>query len=195
MPLPPPAPRTHLHDRELVFRGYRRDDGLWDIEGELRDRKRQAFEIPGEGVWQPGEAIHDMAIRVTVDHELVVRDIAVSMDGVPHGECPQAQAPMRRMIGSRMGRGWRAAIQQHLGGIQGCTHLRELLFNMATAAYQTFPDEGGDGSDQPPHHLGQCLAWDFDGPVVQRHHPMFFRRDPRKAGPAATPDTVARAAD
>jgi hypothetical protein len=24
-------------------------------------------------------------------------------------------------------------------------------------------------------HLGKCLAWDFDGPVVEKVYPMFFR--------------------
>ena len=24
-------------------------------------------------------------------------------------------------------------------------------------------------------HLGQCLAWDFNGPVVEKVYPMFFR--------------------
>ena len=52
MPLPPPAPRAPQHTRTTVFNGYRRDDGLWDIEGELRDTKSVPFEIPGDGVWQ-----------------------------------------------------------------------------------------------------------------------------------------------
>ena len=91
MPLPPPAPRAPQHTRTTVFRGYRRDDGLWDIEGELLDTKSVPFEIPGDGVWQPGEAIHGLKIRVTIDPAFTVRDIAVSMDDVPHPECPQAQ--------------------------------------------------------------------------------------------------------
>ncbi|MBP6677177.1 MAG: DUF2889 domain-containing protein, partial [Vitreoscilla sp.] len=74
--------------------------------------------------------------------------------------------------------------ETHLGGVQGCAHLRELLFNMATAAYQTLPDEAEPADPaRPPHHLGKCLAWDFAGPVVARHHPMFFR--PPAAKPAA----------
>jgi len=186
LPLPPPAPRTPQHTRTVTYRGYQRDDGLWDIEGELRDTKAQVFVIPGDGVWQPGEPIHGMAIRVTIDATLTIRDIAVCMDDVPHAECPQAQAPMHRMIGSTMGPGWRRAIETHLGGIQGCAHLRELLFNLATAAYQTLPEEASSTDPaQPPHHVGKCLAWDFAGPVVARHHPMFFR--PPAAKPPAGP--------
>jgi hypothetical protein len=164
-----------------VFRGYHRDDGLWDIEASMRDTKTQVFDIPGEGTWAPGEPIHHMAIRVTVDDALVVRDIAVAMDSVPHPECPQAQAPMHKMIGCTLGPGWRQAIARHLGGVRGCAHLRELLFNMATAAFQTLPEGlSAAGSEQPPLHLGQCLAWDFHGPVVQRHYPVFFGKPPAR---------------
>ena len=181
MPLPPPAPRAPQHTRTTVFRGYRRDDGLWDIEGELLDTKSVPFEIPGDGVWQPGEAIHGLKIRVTIDPAFTVRDIAVSMDDVPHPECPQAQAPMRRMIGATMGPGWRKAIDEAMGGVRGCTHVRELILAMATVAYQTIPNyraherrERGEPTrtiGKPGHQIGKCLGWDTDGPVVARLTP------------------------
>jgi hypothetical protein len=180
LPLPPPQPRTHLHTRHVVFRGFRREDRLWDIEAEMRDTKAQVFEIPGEGTWQPGEPVHNMAIRVTIDDALVVRDIAVAMDGAPHPECPQAQAPMQTMIGCTMGPGWRQAIERNLGGTRGCAHLRELLFNMATVAFQTIPESLPAGAgENPPFYLGKCMAWDFNGSVVQRHYPVFVGWQPK----------------
>ena len=179
MPLSSPVARTHLHDRRTVYRGYRRADGLWDIEAELHDSKTAPFTIPDEGQWSAGEPIHGMAIRLTVDDETVVHAIEVAMDHVPHEPCPKAMAPMQRMVGSRLARGWRRAIEQHLGGIQGCAHLRELLFNMATAAFQTMvQDVTPVDPEHPPPHLGKCLTWDFDGPVVQRHYPKFYRLQP-----------------
>ena len=36
---------------------------------------------------------------------------------------------------------------------------------------------------EPPYHLGKCLAWDFDGPVVQRHYPQFAGWQPLKRRP------------
>ena len=136
----------------------------------------------------PGRPVHGMAIRATVDDALVIRDIASAMDHTPFGECGQANDPMQQMVGVAMGPGWRQAINQALGGVRGCTHLRELLFNMATAAYQTIPAyqsrlrrEAGlpeSGSGQPPFHLGKCLAWDLNGPVTLRHYPQFATRAP-----------------
>ncbi len=160
-----------------MFRGYLRDDSLWDIEAEMRDTKPQVLDIPRVGVWQPGELIHNMTIRLTIDDALVVREIAVAMDDVPHPECPLVQAPMQMMIGCTVGPGWRQAIERNLGGIRGCAHLRELLFNMATVAFQTIPEEPtGDPVQGPPHYVGKCMTWDFNGPTVQRVHPVFFGR-------------------
>ena len=96
MPLPTPQPRTPMHTRRVEYRGFQREDGLWDIEGELHDTKPHAFEIEGEGVWAPHEAIHHMLIRVTLDDTMVIRDIAVVMDAHPHDPCPQAMVPMPR---------------------------------------------------------------------------------------------------
>ena len=78
VPLSPPAARSHLHDRRAVFRGYRRGDGLWDIEAELHDSKTQDFVLPGEGRWAAAEPIHGMAIRLTVDDDTVVHAIEVA---------------------------------------------------------------------------------------------------------------------
>ncbi|MBC7602901.1 MAG: DUF2889 domain-containing protein [Ramlibacter sp.] len=190
MPLPTAQPRTHLHTRAVTYRGFYRDDGMWDIEAEMTDTKAYALERSERGLMPPGTPIHGMSIRVTVDDSFTIREIASSSDHTPFDECQQGIDPMQKMVGTVMGPGWRQAIEKNLGGIRGCTHLRELLFNMATAAYQTIPAyqhrlrrkaglselEG----DKPPYHLGKCIAWDFDGPVVERHYPRFAGWEPLK---------------
>lgn len=190
MPLPAPQARSHLHTRAVVYRGYRRDDGLWDIEAEMTDTKTYALERSERGDMPPGSPIHGMAIRATVDDHMTIREISTAMDHTPFGECRAGVDPMQQMVGVTMGPGWRQAIEKALGGIKGCTHLRELLFNMATAAYQTVPvyrerlrrqsgvPEAANAG--PPYHLGKCLAWDFNGAVVQRHYPQFAGWQPVK---------------
>ena len=173
--LPNPKPRTPLHTREITFHGFAREDGLWDIEGHLKDYKPTPF-VTGETTWQPGEAFHDMWVRLTLNDELVIQDIEVAMNGHPHPECPQAIPPMTGLIGERLGKGWRKTIQTHLGGIAGCTHLRELLNSLATAAFQSIPRALFDPDEnEPPLYLGTCKSWDFNGPVVMRIYPQFYR--------------------
>lgn len=184
MPLSPAQPRALAHTRSVNYQGFQREDGLWDIEGHMRDTKPMVFEIPGEHTWPPNEPIHDMHIRVTVDTNLVVMAIEVSMNDVPHGECPKASAPMQKMVGSCMARGWRKSIDLHLGNEQGCTHLRELLFNLATAAFQSIQGTFAvKDLNIPPPHLGRCLAWGFNSPLVERRYPMFFQWPDKKPKP------------
>jgi hypothetical protein len=173
-----PAPRNPLHTREITFQGYAREDGLWDIEAHLRDFKFQTFTTGGK-TWEPGQAFHDMWVRLTVNTELAIQAIEVSMDSHPHPECPQVIPPMDALIGARLGKGWRKTINEHLGGIKGCTHLRELLSNIATAAFQSIPGALFDPDDnKPPLYLGTCKSWDFDGPVVMRAYPKFYKWKP-----------------
>jgi hypothetical protein len=83
---------------------------------------------------------------------------------------------MNALIGARIGKGWRKTINEHLGGIKGCTHLRELLSNIATAAFQSIPGAlFGSDDNKPPLYLGTCKSWDFNGPVVMRAYPKFYK--------------------
>ena len=178
MPLSEPAPRTLQHVRRVHYQGFEREDGLWDIEGELHDSK--AYDAPSfrdaTGTRRAGDPIHHMWLRVTVNRQLVVQAIDVAMDTHPLNECALAQAALQRMVGCSMARGWRQAIQKHLGGEQSCTHLRELLFNLATAAFQSLPIAFAPASeDEPPRHLGQCTGWALDGKGVQEHYPRFYK--------------------
>ena len=84
MPLPPTEISRHrLHQRSIVLEGWQRDDGLWDIEARLVDRKDHDYPL-ASGVRLQGEAIHDMWIRVTVDQQLNVHDAVASSDSVPY---------------------------------------------------------------------------------------------------------------
>jgi hypothetical protein len=190
MPLPPAQARTHAHTRHVTYRGYHREDGLWDIEAELTDTKTYALERTERGVLPAGMPVHGMSIRVTVGDDLVIREIAACQDDKPFSECDQGIAPMQAMVGATLGPGWRQAIEKALGNQRGCTHLREMLFNMATAAFQTIPAyqsrlrrQAGvvmSPPTQPPYHLGKCIGWAYDGAVVVRHYPQFAGWEPKK---------------
>lgn len=189
LPLPPQT-RKHLHTRSVTFQGYQREDGFWDIEAEIVDVKTYDLKTPDGSFLKAGTPVHDMAIRVTLDDSMTIREIVTSMTSTPFPECLQAQDPVQNMVGYTMGPGWRHAIEKNLGGVNGCTHLRELLFNLATAAYQVIPGyrehqrmQAGQPTlftGQPPFHLGKCMSWDFNGPVVERYQPEFFGWQPLK---------------
>ena len=193
MPLPPSAQRKPVpnHMRDVKYRGYVRDDGMWDVEAELVDQKTYDIELEGNRKVPAGKPIHHMWIRLTVDADMVVHGIEAVMDDHPLGHCPEATRSMQKMVGCCIARGWRRAIADNLGGVVGCTHLRELLFNMATPAFHTVLSQfRSNDSGEPPRHLGQCLGWDFNGPGVAQHYPQFagWKPLPRQSAPTQ-PDT------
>ena len=183
MPLPVTEVERELtHTRRVRYEGYKRADGLWDIEAHLLDTKNHDFHLK-TGVRRAGQAIHDMWLRVTIDRELNIVDAQASMDAVPYpGGCETIPPAYRKLIGLNLVRGFRKKSWEQLGSIKGCTHLTELLAGLPTAAIQTFagemPEEGEHGAK--PFQLDQCHALQTDGETVKRWYPKWHVA--RKAG-------------
>lgn len=184
--LPPPAPRRPLHTRRICFEGFLREDGLWDIDCELCDTKSTAIPACNGAARQAGEPLHHLRVRLTIDDGFTIRAVQTGVASVPYNECHLAAAdPMQKLVGLTMGPGWRKQIEGAIGGVAGCTHYRELVFNAATAAFQMVPHqramerlergEPPQNPDQPPFYMGKCMSWSFEGPVVQRFAPQFYR--------------------
>ncbi|MEG0678005.1 MAG: DUF2889 domain-containing protein [Comamonas sp.] len=170
----PPANRKLVNMRDVRFRCYAREDDLWDVEAELIDLKTYDITLHGKRHVPAGTPIHHMWIRLTVNSSLVVQAVEAAMDDHPLAHCPEATRAMQRMVGCSMTRGWRKAINENLGGVEGCTHMRELIFNMATPAFHSVLNQFSTGDDGlPPRHLGQCHGWDFNGPGVAQLYPEF----------------------
>jgi hypothetical protein len=179
-----PAERDPVHERKVLLRGYRRKDGLWDIEVGMSDERSYDSHSVEKGTIPAGERIHDIRVRVTVDDALTVKAVTASMNAVPYHTCPGALASLSSLEGAVMSRGWRSRVEDGLGGAKGCTHVRELLLQAATVAFQTIPvwhaQRHGDivrpVDGRPPPHLGTCTTWAFDGPIVARLYPEFASR-------------------
>jgi len=173
-----------MHTRSIRCEGFEREDGLWDIEARIVDTKTYAYDEPFRGRREAGEPVHDMAVRLTLDAQMVVRDIAVDMRSTPYAACQGAAPEFRSLIGRRIGPGWRSAVNEAVGGTRGCTHVRELLFPMATVAFQTMvgwrddEDAAGDrgAPAERPYFLDGCKAWASDGEVVVQLYPQFAVR-------------------
>jgi hypothetical protein len=191
MPLPSPdCPRTPIHTRSVRIEGFRRADGALDLEAELLDVKPHDVALYS-GTRPGGEPIHLMRLRVTVDDEFDVLDAIAVSDAVPYrGECETVAPDYRRLVGLNLLRGFRAGVRERLGGVAGCTHLSELAQVLPTAAvqalagdeqYQRKIAERDGGEVQRPMTIDRCHGWRSDGPVVERHFPMFYR-----SGRAAT---------
>ncbi|NKB49717.1 MAG: DUF2889 domain-containing protein [Alphaproteobacteria bacterium] len=181
MPLSPPQPREHIHTRDVTCAGYRREDGLWDIEGHLTDTKTYAFGNEERGEVAPGVPVHEMWIRLTVTDTMEIKEVEAATDFSPFSICREVAPNFQRLIGLRIGPGWRKKVLAQVGGVEGCTHIVELLGPVATTAYQTImpiknreqPDTG-KVSNKAPRLLNTCHAFRSDGPKTKEFWPEFY---------------------
>lgn len=186
MPLSPPADRELLHLRDIELRGYRRADGLFDIEARLTDTKTYGFGNTDRGWIEPGVPLHGMLARMTLTEDMVITQFEAVTEHGPYAICPSAAPNFAGLAGLRIGRGFLKEANQRVGGVHGCTHLRELLGQMGTVAFQTMfavrakkptPDAAQPNATETagkPMVLGTCLAYAPDSPVVQRQWPAFY---------------------
>jgi hypothetical protein len=189
MPLPPPtSPRQSLHRREITLCGYKRDDGLFDIEGHLYDVKDVDFNV-ASGLRKAGDPVHSMWLRITVDQTLNIVDAAAASDAMPYvGYCDTIAPDYRKLIGLAIRPGFSNRVRALLGGTSGCTHITELVGSLATTAFQTIAGQGVMKPDAKPYQLDRCHALRTDGPAVARYYPKWYRGDASHIVPSAEPD-------
>ncbi len=180
MPLPPSVDREEVHQRRIELRGYRRRDGVFEIEAHLVDTKPFPFQRPlQEEETPPDTPLHDLWVRLVVDEGLVVRDVVVAADTMPFAVCLEATDTLKTMIGERIGHGWSRAVRERLGGSASCTHLAELLGPLATLAFQSLVlvrrarPEALDASGKP-QRIDSCYAYGSGRDVVRRLWPQHY---------------------
>ncbi|MBK8064807.1 MAG: DUF2889 domain-containing protein [Betaproteobacteria bacterium] len=179
MPLPvSDVERELTHTRRVRFEGYKRADGLWDIEGHLTDVKNHDYDLKS-GVRRAGQPVHDMWIRLTIDTHMNIVDAVAASDAVPYPEGCETIAPAyRQLVGLNLKQGFRSQARELVGKTRGCTHLTEMLGYFPTAAIQAFAgerrEERPDG--RKPFQIDQCHALESSSATVRRWYPKWYRK-------------------
>ncbi len=180
MPLSAPAEREAIHTRHVVCRGFHRADGLWDIEGHLTDTKTYDFDSQFRGPVIAGTPVHQMWLRLTVNDDLVIREVEAVTDHSPFPICSGITGNFAKLKGLSIKPGFNAKVRELLGGVEGCTHLVEMLGPVATTAFQTiYPyrnrvrsRNGGEPARTPrPRLIDTCHGWSSKGEVVKQIYP------------------------
>ncbi|BAL24296.1 DUF2889 domain-containing protein [Azoarcus sp. KH32C] len=181
--------RQLLHARSVECRGYLCEDGEYEIEARLIDRKTaDATMIDGRRL-PAGEPWHEMMLTLRVDRNFVIRAAAATTIHAPVTPCSEIAPVYQRLVGLRIGRGFGARVRELFSGPAGCTHLTELIGPLATTAYQTITGhllEGRSTQDwQRPEMrrfarslVDSCHVWRGEGPTVQAHYADLAEDDP-----------------
>ena len=181
-----PVARQSLHRRVIETEGFLREDGLFDIEARLIDAKGRAYRDTLGRERGQGDRLHDICVRLTLDRDMVVKDIEIAMPTTPFSLCSAVMPNFRGLVGERIGGGWRKLVRERVALTDGCTHVREMLSVMATVAFQTmaslslrqFGLKGAEPvrSAGKPHFIDGCRAWDSGREVVAHLYPQFARK-------------------
>lgn len=173
-----------VHTRQITCRGYRRTDGLYQIEATVFDEKGQTVPFRTRPDILPGERIHSFSLTVVIDADYTIRDAAAKTLSAPWPVCNDIAADYRKLVGLRIGQGFNRDVREVLGGPLGCTHLTDLLGQVANTYMQTsFPDRVARQrrvSDDPRQWPEQatlgfidgCVAWRRDGAAVAAEYPQ-----------------------
>lgn len=175
-----------MHTRRIECVGYHREDGLWDIEGHLTDTKPYRFPNENRGHILAGEPVHHMWLRLSMTDSFEIKEVEAVTDAAPYAICPEITANYEKLVGLKIGAGWTREVQKRVGGVHGCTHLRELLKPMATTAYQTIygaklRESRVTGKPRPapkigkPPQLNTCYAFSETGAVVKQEYPDHYK--------------------
>lgn len=178
MPLPTPtAARSRLHTRTIALDGWRRADGHYEIEARLVDLKHVDYRI-ASGLKPAGTPIHDMTVRVAVDREFNILEAAAVTDEMPFvGGCDRIHPNYGRLVGMNLVRGFRRAVGEMFGEVNGCAHITELLMSLPTAAIQTMATDYDETAhpETRPFQLDHCHAMESTTETVRRFYPRWYR--------------------
>jgi hypothetical protein len=183
MPLTPPAARSLFHERRVTCRGYRRQDGLWDIEGSIVDTKTYELSFYDGRQLPPGEPLHEMHLRITVDDDYLIHVAEACTEHSPFGICPEIAPAYQQLVGLKIAPGFSAKVRDIFKGRGGCTHITELMGPLATTAIQTIssgkrqlagqltPEQEAKLNQRSTALIDTCHGWRSDGDPVRVRFP------------------------
>lgn len=187
------------HHRQIDLRFYHREDGLYEVEGRLVDRKTVAFRRQlSEVDSPPGDTLHDITVTLVFDAAMWVHDARAHMRATPFDICPGAEATLKPLIGLQMAGGWNKSVRTLLKGARSCTHIVELLGPLATTAYQGLAPLRLAQINQPENEaqrrakVDSCFAYAAERSVVARLWPELHRSAPGPGGDTGLPSPIAR---
>jgi hypothetical protein len=186
-PFEPEVSREELHFRRIDMRGFKRSDGLYELEGRVIDRKAKDFVPHSGGRFVPAnEPVHNLGVRLVFDDQMEIHDVQTFTEAAPYAQCPEGGRALQSIKGLRMTSGWSKEVRSRLGGARSCTHLMDLLIPLATVAVQSLSElnkarpERVDATGRPVK-IDSCYAYGAERELVRSRWPEFRRQiEPRE---------------
>jgi hypothetical protein len=184
MPLSQATEREQIHNRSISIIAYQRADGLVDVEGHILDIKPFTHYLL-DSHRAAGDPVHDLWLRLVINRDMVVQSAEAKLDVGAHSICHLVAPNFAALAGLRIGPGWNRMVRERVGHGRGCTHLVEMLAQMATTAMQAIwterapmgeAEDSRDGEGTAPGRLpagmlNSCYTYNRDSKLVQKYFP------------------------
>jgi DUF2889 family protein len=183
VPLPVKEDREHIHTRTIAINAYRLKDGMMDVEGRITDVKPFDHQMM-DSFRKKGEPVHDLSIRITLDDDLKVVAAVASMDQGAHDLCPRAEPNFKNIVGLQIGPGWNKKVKAAMSPGLGCTHIIEMLAQMASGAMQAnWSRRAGEKHDMPDPKdremsfgmINSCYPYRENSPWIKENFPRHYK--------------------
>ncbi|MCK9382655.1 MAG: DUF2889 domain-containing protein [Sulfuritalea sp.] len=181
--MPTDNDRKLVHTRQITCRAFRLKNGFLEIETTVTDEKGQEVPFRSRPPVLVGEFMHRMSLTLTIDDDYVIRDVKARTLKAPWPMCGGTDEAYRGLIGLRIGAGFSQKVREILGGVQGCTHVTELVTQAANTYMQASwpdrisrqiaidPDPRNWPGNRTPAFVNQCHAWRQDGDTMLHEYP------------------------
>jgi hypothetical protein len=170
--------KEKIHTRNIIADGFRRNDGLYELEASISDCKHYEFHNDYIGKVKPGQFFHNMKIQMVLDASLTIIDIKAETLASPFEMCPKITSNYKKLKGIKIDFGWPRSVRNIVGKTKGCTHITELLLYIGTVAIQTiYGDKQNHVSKKSKFGKGlinSCHAWAESSPVTKKYFPEYW---------------------
>lgn len=173
--------RTPIHTRRIEMQSFLRDDDKWELEATLLDVKAYPFTKKNGIVMEPGDAVHDMKICLTVTEDGLIEHVQASYVAAPYQEiCFGAQSLYQQLEGLHLLRGFRQKVKERFAKTEGCTHMSELVVLLPTVFVQSLAkrrNKRDSDLGKRPFQLEGCHALKLSSPAVKEFYPEWYKAD------------------
>ena len=160
-----------IHQRKMDITGFQISANEFEIQGVLHDIRGHDMNLIDRGGLLPaGNPLHSMTLTLFINDKMYINQAEAITHASPFNLCKSVNPNYLGLVGITIGTGWNRKIKEILAHEKGCTHLNEMLSQMATVAFQTvWGSRPASNETIDARVINSCYGYQETGEVVLRY--------------------------